>query len=166
MRRSKLRNYNLFLLLPIGYCLFTNYRYQWFHQHGGTHAPEALKEAVSFVEDNVPSDEEIFTAAAVVPFLTGHDLALDMSRPVIFGYPHLDPQIKDTLFPSDQEIISHLETRPVNWAVFDRTTWETFSRGHPEIEKYLKKNYNIVKTIPNERTGTLIEIAKKPIRAN
>jgi len=80
---------------------------------------------------------------------------------VIFGYPHLKPEIKYTLFPSDREILNYLESRPVSWAVFDRTTWETFSRGHPEIEEYLRSNYNVIKEIPNERTGTVLEIAQR-----
>ncbi len=154
--RSELRYHTLFLLLPIAYCLFTNYRYQWHNQHGGTFAPEALKEAVSYVKKNIPPDEEIFTGAVIIPFLSGHELSFNISRPVIFGYPHLKPEIKYTLFPQDHEIINHLEARPVEWAVFDRTTWETFSRGHPELEDYLKNNYNIVKTIPNKRTGTVL----------
>lgn len=159
--RTEVRYY-LTTLLPITcYLLLFNYRYQWSHQHGGTFAPEALSEAVSYVRENVPPDEEIFTAAVVIPFLSGHKLSFDMSRPVIFGYPHLAPEIKYTLFPQDGEILHHLETRPVDWAIFDRTTWETFSRGHPEIEKYLKENYNTVEVIPNERTGTILEIATR-----
>ncbi len=146
------------VLLPI---LFINYRYMWNNQHGGTFAPEALAEAEEFVRENVGEEEEIFTAAVIVPFLADRPLAFKMSRPVIFGYPHLGSEIKYTLFPRDEEILTYLEEKPVKWAIFDRTTWETFSRGHPELEEYLKETYNIVKEIPNERTGNLLEIGSR-----
>ena len=141
--------------------LAVNYRYQWEHQHGGTFAPEALGEVLNFLEDTVPPDEEIFTAAVIVPFLSGHKLAFDISRPVIFGYPHLAPEVKYALFPTDDEVLAHLAGHPVRWVIFDKTTRDTFFRGHPEIEKYLQENYNVVKVVPNDRTGTIIEIAAR-----
>ncbi len=141
--------------------LFINYRYMWKNQHGGTFAPEALAEAETFVRENVAEGEEIFTAAVIIPFLADRPLTFKMSRPVIFGYPHLDPNIRYTLFPNDEEILTYLEEKPVNWAIFDRTTWETFSRGHPELEQYLKDKYSIMHTIPNKRTGTVLEIGSR-----
>lgn len=149
-----------FLIFNCSLLIF-NFRYMWLHQHGGTFAPEALKLAVEFLRENVDSDEEIFTAAVIIPFLSGHKLSLDISRPVIFGYPHLRSETKYTLFPHDEEIIDHLEETPVNWVIFEKATRDTFFRGHPEIEKYLKENYNVVEVIPNQRTGTVLEIAKR-----
>jgi len=139
--------------------LAVNYRYQWEHQHGGSFSQEALESSVRFIKSEAGPGEEIFTAAVAIPFLSGNPLALNISRPVIFSYPHLSPEIKYILYPREEEIISYLRGAPVEWVVMEHEARDIFLRSGEALKDYLKHNYDIIRVIVDEDTGTEIWIA-------
>ncbi|MFW6143835.1 MAG: hypothetical protein ACOC4Z_02895, partial [Patescibacteria group bacterium] len=159
----KMQLFLLFLpavLLGSVYALVFNYRYQWNNPHGGTHNLSAVYEAVDFVEKNA-AQQEILTAAIIIPYLSDNPLAFRMSRPALFGYPQLASEIKHTLYPTDEEIIVGLRKKPISWVILDKTTRDSFFRGHPGIEKVLQKEYTVIKVVADEWTGTVYEIARR-----
>ena len=155
----------VFPFLIFNFSLLTfNFRYMWLHQHGGDFSPEALESSVRFVQSEVAPDEEIFTAVVAIPFLSGNPLALNISRPTIFGYPHLEPGIKYALFPTEEAIINYLENKPVNWIIIEHEVRDMYLRSDERLEDYLLHQYDIIKVVVDKRTGTEIRIAQRRIR--
>jgi|GEM_PF-2110706 len=138
----------LFILLFAGANL-SSFRYQLANPRGGTFYLKPLDIVVSWIKENTKPTDEIFTAAVAIPLLSNRPLALNISRPVIFGYPHIATTIKYALFPTPEEIMSYLDTHQVPYYVVEKSTRDSFYTGHDELQEYLFSHYRYLKTFDN-----------------
>ena len=125
------------------------FRYQLENPRGGTFYLKPLGNLVTWLKENTKPTDEIFTAAVSIPMFSGRHLALDISRPVIFGYPHLRPDIKYSLFPTTEKIMEYLSTNKVKYYIVEKATRDTFYTGHDDLRSYLELNYHHLETFPN-----------------
>lgn len=125
------------------------FKYQLDNNRGGTFYLKPIDNIVSWIKQNTLPSDQIFTAAVAIPLFSGRQLALDISRPVIFGYPHIKPDIKYVLFPTPEQIMSYLTTNQVKYYILEKSTRDSFYTGHDELKKYLEQNYRHLKTFDN-----------------
>lgn len=145
VRRSIL----LVTLLSISLLNLLTFNYQLQNPRGGTFYLKSLNQIVSWVKSNTSPNDEIFTAAVSVPLFSGRPLALDISRPVIFGYPHITPDIKYDLFPTTTEIMTYIDAHNVKYYLVEKSTRDSFYTGHDDLKAYLESNYRHLKTFDN-----------------
>ena len=139
--------YLLFVIFLIADLL--TFRYQLQNPRGGTFYLKPLDNVVGWIKTNTDPKDEIFTAAVSIPLLSGRHLALDISRPVLFGYPHIKPDIKYTLFPTPAEIMEYLTSQQVKYYVVEKSTRDSFYTGHDDLKKYLEDNYGLRERFEN-----------------
>jgi len=126
--------------------------------HSGTFYLKPINEVVSWFDVNSGEDDEIFTSAVIFPYLANRELSLNISRPVIFGYPHLAEDIKYTLFPRDSEILRYLKDNKVKFVVVEKSMRDSFFNYHDEIRDYVFDNYHTAEIFENR--GNPIEVHK------
>jgi len=125
------------------------FRHQLSHPRGGTFYLKPLENVVTWVKSNTAPNDQIFTAAVSIPLFADRALALDISRPVIFGYPHIEPDIKYALFPTPEEVVNYLTVNQVKYYIVEKATRDSFYTGHDGLKAYLMKNYEHLKTFDN-----------------
>jgi hypothetical protein len=132
----------LWALFVTGYVTFT-------HEHTGTFALAALKEAGQWASDNIPRDEPIFTGAAAVPYLSGHRVSLDIAHPRWYAYEFTrkDTERLNTFLPPAEEMVQAF--RDANWFLLEQQTAFSFLQEYSEIEAGLERDFESVKGISN-----------------
>ncbi len=127
----------------------STFTYQLSHPRGGTFYLESLADVTLWVKENTRPTDEIFTAAVVIPMLSTRSLALNISRPIIFGYPHITDNVKFSLFPTPGGIMSYLEIDKVPYFIVEKSTRDSYYNGHDDLREYLWSRYHKVKTFEN-----------------
>lgn len=119
------------------------------YEHTGTFDLSAIREAADWARENIPPDERIFTGAAVVPYLSGHKVALDIAHPRWYAYEFTrkDPERLNTFLPSVEEMLA--EWRGAKWFLLEQQTGFSFLMEYPEIEAGLETNWRIVHEVEN-----------------
>ncbi|MEX2055055.1 MAG: hypothetical protein WD972_02640 [Candidatus Andersenbacteria bacterium] len=102
--------------------LMSAYNTSWL----GTFNRAAVLEAAAMIRNTVPPDEEIFTAAVIVPYASGHRAMADLSHPYWYQYTFIDPTIRNVFLPPQQKIALLLEQDCVQWAVVEHLTRYAF----------------------------------------
>ncbi|MBI1833768.1 MAG: hypothetical protein HYR90_02990 [Candidatus Andersenbacteria bacterium] len=118
-------------------------------EHTGTFHQGALVEAAAWARENIPADEPIFTGAAVVPYLSGHRISLDIAHPRWYAYEFTrkDTDRLNTFLPPAEEMVQAY--RDAQWFLLDQQTSFSFLMEYNEIEAGLKTDWQAVKEIEN-----------------
>lgn len=118
-------------------------------EHTGTFAQRALREAAAWAKANIPLTEPIFTGAALVPYLSGHQTALDIAHPRWYAYEFTrkDPRRLNTFLPSIEDMLAAY--RASNWFLLDKQTGFSFLMEYSEIEQGLSTEFVAEKGIEN-----------------
>ncbi len=119
------------------------------YEHTGTFQQGAIKEAAVWAKDNIPMDEVIFTGAAVVPYLSGHNIALDIAHPRWYAYEftRTDTVRLTTFLPAVEEMLNAY--REARWFLLDKQTGFSFLMEYSEIEAGLETDWEAVQGIEN-----------------
>ena len=117
--------------------------------HTGTFEQAAAREAAIWARDNIPLEEPIFTGAAVVPYLSGHRVSLDIAHPRWYAYEFTrkDTARLNTFLPPAEEMVQAF--REAQWFLMDQQTAFSFLAEYSEIEAGLEKDFESVKGISN-----------------
>ena len=91
-------------------------------EHTGTFQQRSAQEAAQFAENVIPANETIFTGAALIPYLSGHQTALDIAHPRWYAYEFTrkDTERLNTFLPSAEEMVQAF--RDTNWVLLDKQT--------------------------------------------
>ncbi|MFH1354146.1 MAG: glycosyltransferase family 39 protein [bacterium] len=119
------------------------------YEHTGTFQLQALREAAEWTKNNIPKQEEIFTGAAAVPYLSGHHTALNIAHPRWYAYEFTrkDPERLNTFLPPAEEMVQAF--KEAEWFLMDKQTGFSFLMEYSEIEGGLEQEFEAVKGISN-----------------
>lgn len=118
-------------------------------EHTGTYELSALDEAARWTSDHVPRNEPIFTGAALVPYLSGHRVSLDIAHPRWYAYEFTrkDPQRLNTFLPSAEEMRTAFGE--AQWVLLDDQTHFSFMMEYEDIKQSLAEDFKRVHGISN-----------------
>ncbi|MEX0650124.1 MAG: hypothetical protein WD200_03920 [Candidatus Andersenbacteria bacterium] len=121
----------------------------FFFEHTGTFTQRAVQEAAQWAELNIPAHESIFTGAAMVPYLSGHRVVLDIAHPrwYAYGFTRNDPERLNTFLPPAEEMVQAF--RDSKWFLLEGQTGFSFLMEYTEIEAGLERDWISVKGIEN-----------------
>jgi hypothetical protein len=119
------------------------------YEHTGTFDQSSLREAAAWAKAHIPSSEPIFTGAALVPYLSGHHVALDIAHPRWYAYDFTrnNPKRLNTFLPPASEMQQAF--REAHWFLMDSQTGFSFIQEYSDIEKGLATDFVPVKQIDN-----------------
>lgn len=121
----------------------------YLYEHTGQFDQRATKEAADWARTNIPFDKTLFTGAALVPYLSGHRITLDIAHPRWYAYEFTrkDPKRLNTFLPSADDMLKAF--RESEWFLLDQQTGFSFLMEYSEIEKTLETNFAIQTVIDN-----------------
>ncbi|HSX25045.1 MAG TPA: glycosyltransferase family 39 protein [Candidatus Andersenbacteria bacterium] len=113
----------------------------WQFPWTGMFTREAIYQAAHVLEQTVPMSEPIFTAAVIIPYVSGHEVVLNIAHPQWYTYSFMSDQDKNVFLPpitSVRDIIAN----KVKWAIDEQLT----QYSYPDIPK---NSWNLIQIIPN-----------------
>ncbi|MBI4022498.1 MAG: hypothetical protein HY372_04000 [Candidatus Andersenbacteria bacterium] len=118
-------------------------------EHTGTYTLKALTEAAAWARQNIPRDEPIFTGAALVPYLSGHRVALDIAHPRWYAYEFTrkDPQRLNTFLPSAEQMLAAFHD--ADWFLEDDQTSFSFFMEYDDLQAEFKSDFERAHGISN-----------------
>ncbi|HBE89911.1 MAG: hypothetical protein A3E37_03285 [Candidatus Andersenbacteria bacterium RIFCSPHIGHO2_12_FULL_46_9] len=133
----------------LGWSLFVANYVTYVHEHTGTFQLTSLQEAANWAKQNIPIDEPIFTGAAAIPFLSGHEVSLDIAHPrwYAYGFTRTDTARLNAFLPTVEEMLQAY--RDAEWLLLEQQTGFSFLMEYEEIEAGLARNWQAVKGIEN-----------------
>ena len=136
-------------VLVLSWSMFVSNYMTFVHEHTGTFGLNSLQEAAAWATDNIPLSEPIFTGAAAVPFLSGHEVSLDIAHPrwYAYGFTREDTSRISTFLPAVEEMLQAY--RDANWFLLEQQTGFSFLMEYQEIEAGLERDWQAVKGIEN-----------------
>lgn len=130
------------------YSLASVYAIPW----TGMFSRDAIFATAGILRERVQMDEEIFTAAVIIPYVSGHSVPLHVSHPQWYQYDFISSADKESFLPDYERVMQS----PVSWAVREQLTDYAY-RGVPFHE------FSLVETIGNNtiyRNNPLMIYAK------
>ena len=129
--------------------LFVSNYVTFMFEHTGTFDQAAAQAAASWAKQNIHSSEAIFTGAALVPYLSGHHVSLEIAHPRWYAYDFTreNPERVNTFLPSAQAMVDAY--RQARWILMDDQTRFSFFMEYPELERSFPVDFVPVKEIDN-----------------
>jgi hypothetical protein len=139
----------LLVMVVVTWAAFASIYVTYVHEHTGTFQQSSLREASVWAKQNIPRSQPIFTGAAIVPYLSGHQVALDIAHPRWYAYEftRTDTHRLNTFLPSIEEMLTAY--RRSEWFLLDKQTGFSFLMEYSEIEGGLEEDWVAVKGIEN-----------------
>lgn len=136
-------------LLVVGWAFYMSNYITYTYEHTGTFDQSAIQEAAVWAQQNIPADKLIFTGAAVVPYLSGHRVALDIAHPRWYAYEFTrkDTARLNTFLPPVEEMLQAF--RASDWFLREQQTGFSFLMEYSEIESSLDTDWELVHEVEN-----------------
>lgn len=121
----------------------------------GMFTRDAVAASAQWLQNNVPADQEIFTAAVIIPYLSGHHVPFDLSHPQWYGYDFISQQDKNVFLPLYSQLQKTVATE-TTWMLRDQLTDYVYQDISPS-------DFQEVHIIPNTTIyrDNLLRIYKK-----
>lgn len=118
-------------------------------EHTGTFDQKAAYEAATWIQQNIPEGEVVFTGASLIPYLAGYQTALNISHPRWYAYEftRTNPERIETFMPSGKELVSAFKQS--NWFLMDAQTKFSYLNEYDDITNDLNKNWKSIQGISN-----------------
>lgn len=134
LKLSKWQGYILVILF-LGIS-FSSLRSVYIRPWTGMFTRDAVVQSSMWLRDNVSMNQEIFTAAVIVPYLSGHHVPFNLSHPQWYRYNFISQQDKSIFLPSYVDVQKVVNTQ-ASWILRDQLTdyvYPDFSlRGFTEV---------------------------------
>ncbi len=119
------------------------------YEHTGTFDQRAAQEAADWARGHIPPTESIFTGAALIPYLSGQRVALDIAHPRWYAYEFTrqDTSRLNTFLPPAEKMVQAF--RDSQWVLHEQQTGFSFLMEYAEIEAGLEQDFVSVKGIEN-----------------
>lgn len=137
------------LLIVIGWSIFVTSYITYLYEHTGTFHQGAATQAATWARENIPPDQPIFTGAALIPYLSGHQTALNIAHPRWYAYEFTrkDPERLNTFLPAAEEMVQAFQNS--QWFLLEKQTGFSFLMEYSAIEQGLARDFVMVKGIEN-----------------
>lgn len=118
-------------------------------EHTGTFDQTAAYEAASWMQQNIPKGETVFTGASLIPYVAGYQTVLNISHPRWYAYEftRTNPKRIQTFLPNTKDLVQGFHN--ANWFVLDAQTKFSYLNEYDDITNDLKANWKSVKGISN-----------------
>jgi 4-amino-4-deoxy-L-arabinose transferase-like glycosyltransferase len=118
-------------------------------EHTGTFHQGSVEEAAAWAREHIPADQTIFTGAALVPYLSGHHIALDIAHPRWYAYEFTrkDPVRLNAFLPPIEDMLGAY--RQATWVLREQQTGFSFLMEYSEIEAGLETDFVKVHEVEN-----------------
>lgn len=129
--------------------LFVSQYITFVFDHTGTFDQASAREAADWARAYIPDDEEIFTGAALIPYLSGHRISLDIAHPRWYAYEFTrkDTERLNTFLPPAEEMVAAFQA--AQWFLLEQQTAFSFLAEYADIERGLKEDFVEVQAIEN-----------------
>ncbi|MBI3251597.1 MAG: hypothetical protein HYZ62_01665 [Candidatus Andersenbacteria bacterium] len=129
--------------------LFVSNYITFMFEHTGTFDQTAAQTAATWAKEHIPLSDTIFTGAALVPYLSGHHVSLDIAHPRWYAYDFTreNPERVNAFLPSAQAMVDAY--RQARWILMDSQTRFSFFMEYPELERSFAVDFVPVKEIDN-----------------
>lgn len=108
----------------------------------GMFTREAVWQSAQWLTENVSLQEEIFTAAVIVPYVSGHRVPFHLSHPQWYRYSFITEQDKNTFLPPYDQVQQTVQNN-ISWILRDQLTRYVY----PDMSlKAFQKVYSIPNT--------------------
>ena len=124
----------------------------------GMFTKEAVAQASGELQARIPLDEPVFTAAVIIPYMSGHSVLFDIAHPLWYTYDSIPAQTKQTFLPPLATVEQQISEGPVQWALVEHLTDYAYLRSESQLISLFGREWKIVTTIPNKtgfRSNTL-----------
>lgn len=138
----------IFAFVGIWSATVSNY-ITYLYEHTGTFTQAAAQEAAQWALEHIPNNKEIFTGAALIPYLSGHRVSLDIAHPRWYAYEFVrkNPKRLNTFLPPADEMVRAF--RNADWLLLEGQTGFSFLMEYSEIEKGIETDWERVQGIEN-----------------
>lgn len=109
----------------------------------------AVETAAAEVQRLVPPDEPLFTAALLVPYLSGHRVPFDIAHPFWYTYAFVPHDVLETFLPPLRAVEEAVRTR-VRWALVEHFTDYAYLRHESDLLSFVWREFTFVASIPND----------------
>lgn len=118
-------------------------------EHTGTFQQDSVAEAAAWAKENIPGDQTLFTGAALIPYVSGQHVALDIAHPRWYAYEFTrkDPARLNTFLPPAEKMVEAF--RASDWVLLEQQTRFSFLMEYSEIEKSLNEDFTLVHEVEN-----------------
>lgn len=137
------------LVIILMWGLFVSNFITYVYEHTGTFDQDAAREAAEWAKVNIPSDQPIFTGAALIPYLSGHRVSLDIAHPRWYAYEFTrkDTRRLNTFLPPAQEMIHAFDE--ADWFLLDEQTQFSFFMEYDAIKAAVESKFESVQEFEN-----------------
>ncbi len=119
------------------YSLVSVYRNPW----TGMFSRAAIFSASSFLQERAPAQDEIFTAAVIIPYVSGHTVPYNVSHPQWYRYGFISQAHKEAFLPQQEEVLH----TSASWALREQLTEYAYPKA-------MYENFSLVETVENNTT--------------
>lgn len=139
----------LVLTVVIFWSMFVSNYITYVYEHTGTFQQDAVAEAAAWARENIPLDMPIFTGAALIPYVSGHQVALNIAHPRWYAYEFTRTNTTrlNTFLPPAEKMLAAF--RSSQWFLMDKQTGFSYLMEYSEIEQSLARDFMSVKGISN-----------------
>lgn len=118
-------------------------------EHTGTFDQQTAKQAALWAREHIPLTDPVFTGAALIPYLSGHHISLDIAHPRWYAYEftRLNTKRLNTFLPPAQQMVDAYAQ--AKWVLMDEQTKFSFFMEYPFIENSFPKDFIPVKEFGN-----------------
>ncbi len=118
-------------------------------EHTGQFTQKAANEAATWAKENIPQDQDIFTGAALIAYMAGKHVSLDIAHPRWYAYEftRTNPKRLETFLPPAKDMVQAF--KDAHWLLMDSQTGFSFLMEYSEIEKGIETDWQSVKGIEN-----------------
>lgn len=125
--------------------LWSVYRAPWI----GMFTAEAVRSAAVELQGRVPRDEPIFTAALLVPYLSGHRVLFDIAHSFWYRYAFIPADVHRTFLPPLERIEDAVRSE-VRWVLVEHFTDYAYLRHPSDLLSVIRNDFTLAREIPNE----------------
>lgn len=115
----------------------------------GMFSKEAIRAAATTLQAQVPRYEPIFTAAVIIPYVSGHDVMLDVTHPLWYRYNFIPDSIKETFLPPQSVVEHEIQYGKTRWALIEHLTDYAYLRSEAHLIALFGQQWQLAETTPN-----------------
>ncbi len=136
-------------VIVVAWAMFVSNYITYNYEHTGTFDQKATMEAAAWAANHISFKESIFTGAALIPYLSGHETALNIAHPRWYAYEftRTNPKRIETFLPAAAAMQKAF--REARWVLLDQQTGFSFLREYSDIESGLATQFRPVIEIEN-----------------
>ncbi|MBI3274068.1 MAG: hypothetical protein HYZ69_02895 [Candidatus Colwellbacteria bacterium] len=121
----------IFLFVANVGSLYQSWQYPW----TGMFSRQAIYEAADFMQKNIPIHEPVFTAAVIIPYISGHHVAQEVAHPLWYHFAFITPEVRNTFLPPLEGLSRDLQSGRVKWVLDEQLTgYAYFFEGSPVLK--------------------------------